>query len=179
MVSQVDVHETLRVPRRVSKPNAGPGSLGPKAVDLRAPASDIRSRSLRSVQRSISSAPGYQSRQFRGTCHGVKSDIQVHSHSGRGKPPASSCFAGQQNAIRIFRTKWESACASRLRIRVRPVMSCRWAGRLPGRGAMSGPPPGRVSLVLEAERIDPEVTGQYRYRTMRRAARMTSAIDRM
>jgi len=42
---------------------------------------------------------------------------------------------------------------------------------------MSVPPPGRLQLVLEAERIDPEVAGQYRYRTMLRA-RMASAIDR-
>jgi hypothetical protein len=49
---------------------------------------------------------------------------------------------------------------------------------------MSVPPPGRLRLVLEAkrideaERIDPEVAGQYQYRTMRRRARMASAIDR-
>ena len=43
---------------------------------------------------------------------------------------------------------------------------------------MSVPPPGRRQLVLEAKRIGPEVAGQYRYRTMRRRARMASAIDR-
>ncbi len=42
---------------------------------------------------------------------------------------------------------------------------------------MSGPSPGRIPLVLEAERIDPEVTGQYRYRIMRRSARTAPAID--
>ena len=44
---------------------------------------------------------------------------------------------------------------------------------------MSVPLPGRLSIVLEAERIDPEVTGQDQYRTMRRIARMAPAIDRM
>ena len=44
---------------------------------------------------------------------------------------------------------------------------------------MSVPPSGRIPLVLEAERIDPEVTGQYRYRIMRRGARMAPAIDWM
>jgi len=42
---------------------------------------------------------------------------------------------------------------------------------------MSVPPPGRLQLVLEAERIGPEVAGQYRYRTMRRRARMAPAVD--
>jgi len=50
--------------------------------------------------------------------------------------------------------------------------------RLPGRGAMSGPSPGRIPLVLEAERIDPEITSPYRYRTMRRCARMAPVLDR-
>ncbi len=44
---------------------------------------------------------------------------------------------------------------------------------------MSVPPPGQLSIVLEAERIDPKVTGSCQYRTMRRLARMTPAIDRM
>ena len=44
---------------------------------------------------------------------------------------------------------------------------------------MSVPPPGQLSIVLEAERVDPEVTGQYRYRTMRRVARMAPLVDRM
>jgi hypothetical protein len=43
---------------------------------------------------------------------------------------------------------------------------------------MSVPPPGRLRPVLEAERIDPDVAGQYWYRTMRRRARIASAIDR-
>ncbi len=59
-------------------------------------------------------------------------------------------------------------------------MSCRRAqDRLPGRGVMSGPSPGRLPLVIEAERIDPEITAQYRDRSMRRYARMAPAIDRM
>ena len=41
------------------------------------------------------------------------------------------------------------------------------------------PLPGQLSIVLEAEGIDPKVTGQDQYRTMRRIARMTPAIDRM
>jgi hypothetical protein len=41
------------------------------------------------------------------------------------------------------------------------------------------PPPGQLSIVLEAEGIDPKVTGRDQYRTMRRIARMTPAIDRM
>ena len=44
---------------------------------------------------------------------------------------------------------------------------------------MSVPPPGRLPIVPESERIDPEVTGPDRYRTMRRIARMAPAIDRM
>ena len=43
---------------------------------------------------------------------------------------------------------------------------------------MSGPSPGRIPLVLEAERIDPEITSPYRYRTMRRCARMAPVLDR-
>lgn len=43
---------------------------------------------------------------------------------------------------------------------------------------MSGPSPGRLLLVIEAERIDPEITAQYRDRSMRRYARMAPAIDR-
>ena len=41
------------------------------------------------------------------------------------------------------------------------------------------PPPGQLSMVLEVEGIDPKVTGQDQYRTMRRIVRMTLAIDRM
>jgi len=41
------------------------------------------------------------------------------------------------------------------------------------------PPPGQLPIVLEAEGIDPKVTGRDRYRTMRRIVRMTLAIDRM
>ena len=44
---------------------------------------------------------------------------------------------------------------------------------------MSVPPPGQLSIVLEAESIDPKVPAQNQYRTMRRIARMTPAIDRM
>ena len=40
-------------------------------------------------------------------------------------------------------------------------------------------PPGQLSIVLEAEGIDPKVTGRDQYRTMRRIVRMTLAIDRM
>jgi hypothetical protein len=40
------------------------------------------------------------------------------------------------------------------------------------------PLPGQLSIVLEAERIDPKVTGHNQYRTMR-IAHMTPAIDRM
>jgi hypothetical protein len=41
------------------------------------------------------------------------------------------------------------------------------------------PPPGQLSTVLEAERVDPEVTGYYQYRTMRPNARVTPPADRM
>ena len=41
------------------------------------------------------------------------------------------------------------------------------------------PPPGQLSIVLEAERVDPEVTGQYQYRTMRLIARMAPPVGRM
>ncbi len=41
------------------------------------------------------------------------------------------------------------------------------------------PPPGQLSIVLEAKLIDPEVTGQYQYRTMRPNARLTPPADRM
>ena len=41
------------------------------------------------------------------------------------------------------------------------------------------PLPGQLSIVLETEGVDPEVTGQDQYRTMRRIARMIPAIDRM
>ena len=44
---------------------------------------------------------------------------------------------------------------------------------------MSVPEPGQLSIVLETERVDPEVTGRYQYRTMRRIARMTPPVDRM
>jgi hypothetical protein len=44
---------------------------------------------------------------------------------------------------------------------------------------MSVPPPGRLSLVPEAERIDPEVTGQYWYRIGPRRADMAPAVNRM
>ena len=44
---------------------------------------------------------------------------------------------------------------------------------------MSVPPPGRLPLVLEAERIDPENTGQYRYRIVPRPAGMVPAVNRM
>jgi hypothetical protein len=40
------------------------------------------------------------------------------------------------------------------------------------------PPPGQLAIVLEAERIDPKVTGQDQYRTTGRIAQ-TPAIDRM
>ena len=51
--------------------------------------------------------------------------------------------------------------------------------RLPGRGVMLVPPPGQLSIVLKAGRVDPEVTRQYQYRTMRLIARMSPAVDRM
>ena len=41
------------------------------------------------------------------------------------------------------------------------------------------PPPGQLSIAPEAERVDPEVTGEYQYRTMRRIARMTPPLDRL
>ena len=44
---------------------------------------------------------------------------------------------------------------------------------------MSVPLPGQLAIILEAERIDPEVTGRHQYRTMRRIARMTPPVDRM
>jgi hypothetical protein len=47
-----------------------------------------------------------------------------------------------------------------------------------GRGAMLVPQPGQLSIILEAERVDPEVTGQYQYRTMRPNARMTPSAGR-
>jgi len=43
---------------------------------------------------------------------------------------------------------------------------------------MSIPPSGQLSIFFEAERIDPEVTKRYQYRTMR-IARMTPPVDRM
>jgi hypothetical protein len=51
--------------------------------------------------------------------------------------------------------------------------------RPPGRDAMLVPPPGQLSIVREVERVDPEVTGQYQYRTMRPIARMASPVGRM
>ncbi len=44
---------------------------------------------------------------------------------------------------------------------------------------MSVPQPGRLSLVLAAERIDPEDTGQYRYCIVPRRADMAPAVNRM
>ncbi len=44
---------------------------------------------------------------------------------------------------------------------------------------MSVLPPVRLPLALEAERIDPEDTGQYRYRIMPRRVRMAPAVNRM
>jgi hypothetical protein len=44
---------------------------------------------------------------------------------------------------------------------------------------MSVPLPGQLSITLEAERIDPEVTGRCQYRTMRRIAYMTPPVNRM
>ncbi len=44
---------------------------------------------------------------------------------------------------------------------------------------MSVPPPGQLSIIPAAERIDPEVTGRYQYRAMRRIAHMTPLVDRM
>jgi hypothetical protein len=49
----------------------------------------------------------------------------------------------------------------------------------PGRGAMLVPPQGQLSIILEAERVHPEVTGQYQYRTMRPVARMAPPVGRM
>ena len=44
---------------------------------------------------------------------------------------------------------------------------------------MSVPPPGRLSLVPEAERIDREDTGQYWYRIVPRRADKAPAVNRM
>jgi len=44
---------------------------------------------------------------------------------------------------------------------------------------MSVPPPGRLSLFPEAERIDPEDSGQYSYRIVPRRADMAPAVNRM
>jgi hypothetical protein len=44
---------------------------------------------------------------------------------------------------------------------------------------MSLPPLRRHAVVREAERIDLEETGQYRYRTMRGIAQMAPAAERM
>ena len=44
---------------------------------------------------------------------------------------------------------------------------------------MSVPPSGQLSIVPEAERVDPEVNVRYRYRTMRRITRMPPPVDRM
>jgi hypothetical protein len=41
------------------------------------------------------------------------------------------------------------------------------------------PPPGQLSTALDAERVNPEVTAEYQYRTMRRIARMTPPLDRL
>ena len=51
--------------------------------------------------------------------------------------------------------------------------------RLPGRGAMSVLPPGRLPVVIAAEHAAPEMTMQYRYCVVRRVVRMISATDRM
>jgi len=50
--------------------------------------------------------------------------------------------------------------------------------RLPGRGAMSVPP-DRLLIVPESVHSDRRVAGHDRYRAMRRAPRMSPAIDRM
>lgn len=41
------------------------------------------------------------------------------------------------------------------------------------------PPPGQLSIVLETERVDPEVTGQCQYRTMRPITRMVPPVGWM
>ena len=77
----------------------------------------------------------------------------------------------------------ESACDSRLDIRVRSgyVMPGRTgqADGLSGRDAMPGSSAGRLLIVSEAEYIDPKVTIQHQYRTMRCTTRMSPVTDRM
>ena len=51
--------------------------------------------------------------------------------------------------------------------------------RLPGRGAMSVPPRGRLSTAIEAESIAPEVTPQYQYCAVHRIVCTTQATDWM
>ena len=41
------------------------------------------------------------------------------------------------------------------------------------------PPPGQLSIILTAWRVDLEVTRQYQNRTMRLIARLSPAVDRM
>lgn len=41
------------------------------------------------------------------------------------------------------------------------------------------PPPGQLSIVLETEHVDPEVTGQCQYRTVHPVARMAPPVGRM
>ena len=51
--------------------------------------------------------------------------------------------------------------------------------RLPGRGAMSVPPRGRLSTAIEAESAAPEVTLQYQYCAVHRIVCTTQATDWM
>jgi hypothetical protein len=44
---------------------------------------------------------------------------------------------------------------------------------------MSVPPPGRLVMVFEAERLDPDGTGRYRHHVMRGSSLMGPTIDRM
>ena len=54
------------------------------------------------------------------------------------------------------------------------------AGQAAGKGGvMLVPPPGQLSIVLKAWRVDLEVTRQYQNRTMRLIARLSPAVDRM
>ncbi len=52
----------------------------------------------------------------------VKSDFRGQNGSGQVKSGVLPWFEGQRYARPIFPTKWESACASELPIRIRSVM---------------------------------------------------------
>jgi hypothetical protein len=89
-------------------------------------------------------------------------------------------FEGWRYAIPIFPLNGNRHAPASYALELGPL--CDAAARVTGcqeRDTMSVPPPGRLSLVLEAERIDPGDTAQYRYHIVPRRADMAPAVNRM